>query len=141
MLIKEAIKSHCGEPLYEVSIHNAENMDRETLCHETMYEVYITMEEALEVAKRLAEDSARFAQSHDVPDFTQFVCIFYGRKFSKRTKSIYGFPKIIYIISSNTKKKTDAAEKDPRWKRYPVNEYTTPPVVNKEDFYEWPDEE
>lgn len=141
MLIKDAIKNHCGEPLYEVAIHNSDNMDRQSSCYETMYEVYLTMEEALEVARKLAGESAWFAQANDMPNFTQFVCIFYGRKYSKKTKGIYGFPKIIYVISSNTKEKTDEAVKDPRWKRYPVNEYTIPPVINEEDFYEWPDEE
>lgn len=140
MLASEASKRHRGEPVYEIAIHNIENMDYESHCHETMYEVYLTMEEALEVARRLAEDEAFQSQIPESPDFIHFVCILYGRKFGKKSGNIYGFPKIVHIISTHTKEQTDKAEKDPRWKKYEINEYITPPTLTKDDFYQWPDE-
>ena len=139
MLIEEASKYHRGEPVFEIKICDIENMDRESYRYETTKEVYFTMEEALKIARKIAEEESYMSQVPEEPDFILFVCIIYGRKYAKKNGYIYGSPKIVHIISTNTKEETDKANKDKRWKKYEVNEYTTPPVVTKEEFYQWPD--
>ena len=144
---KEASKKHRLETIYEVGVHDIEN--RSCLCfiNDETSKVYLTMDDAKVAARMVANEIARLNQCEtiDNPDFdtekqTLIVCIFSGRKYSKMG-TMYGFKKIIYVISSQTKEVTDRFTIDKRFKNLQIDEYTKQPKLTKDMFYQWDENE
>jgi hypothetical protein len=55
--------------------------------------------------------------------------------------TMYGFKKIIYVISSQTKEVTDRFTIDKRFKNLQIAEYTKQPKLTKDMFYQWDENE
>lgn len=142
---KEASKHHRLEPLYEVSVYDIENRSRFCyISHETDM-IYLTLDDAKKATRIVASDIAWGKQLFALDDHnynteknTLIVCIASGRKFSKKG-TIYGFKKLIYAISSQTKEVTDRFTMDKRFKDLQISEYTEKPKLTKDMFYQWPE--
>jgi len=140
---KEACKKHRGEAIYKVSVHDVK--DKSSFCNQSKLtdDVYLTFEEAKEAARRVAYNIAWGHQLHklDNPDydtesFVYLACVREGKKVNKQGV-IYGFSKIVYAISHQTKEVTDRFEFDKRFKGLQPDEYTEKPNLTKDMFYQW----
>lgn len=142
---KEASKKHRLEPLYEVSVYDIE--DRTRFCYSGYATdmVYLSKENAMKVAIEVAQNIAWFEQLRalDNPDYntekqTFIVCVATGRRYSKKG-NLFGFKKLIYAISSQTKEVTERFTMDKRFKDLQIDEYTEKPILTKDMFYQWPE--
>lgn len=140
-----ACKKHKLASIYEVSVYDIEDRPRVFYSSHETSQVYLTIEDAQKAAKIVANNIAFQRQSAalEKPDFnpeekTLIVCVLGGRKVSK-IGTIYGFGKIIYTISTQTKEVTDRFKIDPRFKNLYIDEYTEQPEVTSDMFYQWED--
>ena len=144
---KEASKKHRQETLYEVEVHDIEDRSRFCYMSDETSKMYLTLDDAKKAARKVAESIAWANQCNTVdnPDYdtetqTLMACILSGRKFSKNGV-IYGFSKIIYAISCQTKEVTDRFVMDKRYKDLQISEYTEQPKLTKDMFYQWNEDE
>lgn len=144
---KEASKKHRGETLYEVIVHDVRN--RTWFCYQSKEtdDFYLSLDEAKAAARKVAYNIAwgDQLQKLDHPDYnTEYTaylaCVTTGRKFSKNGV-LYGFAKTIYAVSHQTKEVTDKFEFDKRFKGLRPDEYTDPPQLTKDMFYQWDEED
>lgn len=138
-------KKHKLEPIYEVTWQSMSDLDYYSRNNITDNEVFLNLEEAIEAARKVAYDSAWFRQLRllDEPNcglekHGQLAIVYYGRKYSKKG-TIYGFGKVVYVISDMTEEMTKNAIMDKRVAKYEINEYTEQPVLTKDMFYQWED--
>lgn len=144
---KEACKKHRGEEIYEVLVHDVE--DKSSPCYQSKLtsDVYLTFDEAKEAARRVAYNIAWGEQlqhldhpEYDTESLVYLACVKKGKKVSMKG-TIYGFPKIVYAISHQTKEVTDRFEFDKRFKGLQPDEYTEQPKLTKDMFYQWDEED
>lgn len=143
----EACKKHRGEAIYEVSVHDVRNRTRFCYQSKETDDLYLSFDDAKIAARKVAYDIAwgDQLQKLDHPDYnteytTYLACVITGRKFSKNGV-LYGFAKIIYAVSHQTKEVTDKFEFDKRFKGLCPNEYTDTPKLTKDMFYQWDEED
>ena len=144
---KEACKKHRGEAIYEVSVRDVK--DKSSFCYQSKLtdDVYLTLDEAKEAARREAYQIAWDSQlqhlehpEYDTESFVYLACVKEGKKVNKQGV-IYGFSKIVYAISHQTKEVTDRFVFDKRYKGLQPDEYTEQPKLTKDMFYQWGEED
>lgn len=140
---KEACRKHKSEPIYEVRVFDITDRGRFVYQSEYTLRVYLTIDEAKEVAHNIArgiawDDQRRALDDPDWPteDVTMIVCVMAGKKVSKNG-TIYGFSKAIYTISAQPKEVTERFVMDKRFKYLQIDEYTEHPKLTKDMFYQW----
>ena len=142
---KQACKKHKQKPIYEVRVYNIENKSKFVYQSDYTLSVYFTIEEAKQVAQKIAYNIAFYDQMRalDEPDYptedcTLIACVLAGKRVSKNG-TIYGFSKIIYAISDQPKEVTERFVMDKRFNNLQIDEYTQHPQLTKDMFYHWED--
>ena len=142
---KEACKKHRGEDIYEVYVYEAKIKIWSCFQSKQTDDVYLTLEEAKEAARTAAHNIAwrEQLQKLDHPEYdTEFTallaCVISGRKVSKKG-NIYGFRKVVYAVSHQTKEVTDRFTLDEHYNGPQPDEYTEQPKLTKDMFYQWKD--
>lgn len=140
MEINKVCKKFRGCKVYCIRCFRINNEKRFREGYYTNECLYPTFEEALEYARQEASSwswmDAAFKYDRGDANPTGVVCICSGMSISKDGKIKHGHQKIEYIIATNTKEYTDQYTPDPALKGKEPDEYLTPPVLTKDDFYD-----